>query len=131
MALNMQIFQQPRKQAIRKNNARYNNNIKKTPRAYTQRKKLKEDLEQSSQSHHNSRFNLKQTSICTIRKHTANRTERCPVQFYKVYHLYLMKIALIKRINKKKDNTTSRHHPSVMKMTYHIKSAEKVPKFRR
>jgi hypothetical protein len=36
MALNMQIFQQLGKQATRKNNAKYNNNIKKTPHAYTQ-----------------------------------------------------------------------------------------------
>jgi hypothetical protein len=37
MALNIQIFQQLRKQATRKNDARYNNNIKKTPHAYTQK----------------------------------------------------------------------------------------------
>jgi hypothetical protein len=39
MALNTQIFQQLRKQAIRKNDARYNNVIKKTPHAYTQKEK--------------------------------------------------------------------------------------------
>jgi hypothetical protein len=59
MALNTQLFQQPRKQAIRKNDARYINIIEKTPHAYTQKEN------------------------CTIRKRTANRTERCPVQFYK------------------------------------------------
>jgi hypothetical protein len=40
-----------------------------------------------------------------------------------------MKIALIKEISRKRSNTTSRYHPSVMKMTYHIKSAKKVPNF--
>jgi hypothetical protein len=41
MALNTQIFQQLRKQAIRKNDARYNNVIKKTPHAYTQKENQK------------------------------------------------------------------------------------------
>ena len=39
-----------------------------------------------------------------------------------------MKIALIKE-NSGKINTTSRYYPSIMKKTYHIKIAEKVPKF--
>jgi hypothetical protein len=40
-----------------------------------------------------------------------------------------MRIALIKEISRKRSNTTSRYHPSIMKMTYHIKTAEKVPNF--
>jgi hypothetical protein len=48
------------------------------------------------------------------------------VQLYEANHLYLMKIALIKK-NLQEKNTTSRYHPSVMKTTYHIKSAKKVP----
>jgi hypothetical protein len=38
MALHTQIFQQLRKQAIRKNDTKYNNKVKKTPHAYTQKK---------------------------------------------------------------------------------------------
>ena len=39
-----------------------------------------------------------------------------------------MKIALITK-NLQEKNTTSIYHPSVMKTTYHIKSAKKVPNF--
>jgi hypothetical protein len=40
-----------------------------------------------------------------------------------------MKIALIKEINRKRSNTTSGYNPSIMKMTYQIKTAEIVPVF--
>jgi hypothetical protein len=40
-----------------------------------------------------------------------------------------MRIALIKEISRKRRNTTPRYHPSIMKMTYHIKTAEIVPVF--
>ena len=51
------------------------------------------------------------------------------MQFYKAISSISDEIALIKEISRKKSNTTSRYHPSVMKMTYHIKSAKKVPNF--
>jgi hypothetical protein len=102
MALNTQIFQQLRKQAIRKNDARYNNNIKKTPHAYTQIKKLKKDLEQSSQSHYNSQFNLNKQAYAQYENALQTEQSDAPCNFIKLYHLYLMKIALIKRVNKEK-----------------------------
>ncbi len=46
MALNTQNFQQHKKQAIRKNNAKYNNIIEKNATRLYSEKKLKEDLEQ-------------------------------------------------------------------------------------
>jgi hypothetical protein len=49
MALNTQIFQQLRKQAIRKNDAKYNNIINKNATRLYSERKTKEDLEQSSQ----------------------------------------------------------------------------------
>jgi hypothetical protein len=49
--------------------------------------------------------------------------------FVTLNHLYLMKIALIKEISRKRSNTTSIYLPSIMKMTYHIKTAEIVPVF--
>ena len=39
----------------------------------------------------------------------------------------MMKLALIK--TNLQENTTSRYHPSIVKTTYHIKSAKKVPNF--
>ncbi len=66
-------------------------------------------------------------------KHKHNTNSRCKknrerlVQFYEANHLYMMIIALIKRIYK--INTTSRYHLSVVKTTYHIKSEEKVQNF--
>ncbi len=121
----MQISQQLRKQAIRKNDARYNNNIKKTPHS---EKRLKEDLEQSSQSHYNPHFNLNKQAYAQYEDALQTEQSNAPCNFIKLYHLYMMKIALIKEI-REKTNTTSRYYPSIMNKTYHIKTAEKVPKF--
>ena len=51
-----------------------------------------------------------------------------PMQLYEANHLYLMKKALIKGI-RKRSNTTSIYNPSIMKMTYQIKTAKLVPVF--
>jgi hypothetical protein len=48
-------------------------------------------------------------------------------KLYEANHLYMMKLALIK--TNLQENTTSRYHPSIVKTTSHIKSAEKVPNF--
>ena len=79
---------------------------KNATRLYSE-KKLKEDLEQSSQSHHNSQFNLSKQAYAQYENALQTEQSDAPCNFIKLYHLYLMKIALIKRINKKKDNTTS------------------------
>jgi hypothetical protein len=42
------------------------------------------------------------------------------IQFYDANHLYLMKIARIKR-DQQKSNTTSTHNPSIAKKTYQAK----------
>ncbi len=46
------------------------------------------------------------------------KNRECLVQLYEAIHLYMMIVALIKRIYKK--DTTSRYHLSVVKTTYHI-----------
>ena len=48
-------------------------------------------------------------------------------KLYEANHLYMMKLALIK--TNLQEDTTSRYHPSIVKTTYHIKSAKKVPNF--
>ena len=114
-------FSTAQKTSDQKKRCKYNNNIMKTPHAYTQRKKLKEDLEQSSQSHYNSQFNLNKQAYAQYKNTLQKEQSDAPCNFIKLYHLYLMKIALIKKNQKKKDNTTSRYHPSVMKMTHQSK----------
>ncbi len=101
MTLNMQIFHQLRKQAIRKNNARYINVTEKTPHAYTQKEKPKKDLEQSGQSHYKSQFNLNKQAYAQYENALQTEQSDAPCNFIKLYHLYLMKIALIKRISRK------------------------------
>ncbi len=98
MTLNTQIFQQLRKQAIRKNDTRYNNVIKETPHP---ERKPKEDLEQSSQSHYNSQFNLNKQAYAQYENAPQTEQSDAPCNFIKLYHLYLMKIALTKEIKKK------------------------------
>jgi hypothetical protein len=79
--------------------------MKKTPHAYTQRKKLKEYLKQSSQSHYNSQFNLNKQAYAQYKNTLQKEQSDAPSNFIKLYY------------------------PSIMKKTYHIKTAEKVPKF--
>jgi hypothetical protein len=55
MALNTQIFQRTDN---RDNEARKSNSSEKTPHTPTLQRKPKENLDQSSQSHYNSHFNL-------------------------------------------------------------------------
>jgi hypothetical protein len=103
----MQIFHQLRKQAIRKkNNARYINVTEKTPHAYTQKEKPKEDLEQSSQSHYKSQFNLNKQAYAQYEDALQKEQSDAPCNFIKLYHLYLMKIALIE----KNQQENKQHH---------------------
>ena len=68
-------------------------------------------------------------------KHDTSPSLRCSRKnrmtgnkLYEANHLCMMKLALIKEKNYKK-TTTSRYHSSIVKTTYHIKNAEKVPNF--
>ncbi len=128
MALNTQNFQQHKKQAIRKNNAKYNNIIEKNATRLYSERKPKENLEQSSQSHYNSHLNLNKQAYAQYEDALQKEQSDAPCNFIKLYHLHMMTIALIKE-NSEKIYTTSRYYPSIMKKTYHIKTAEKVPKF--
>jgi hypothetical protein len=65
-------------------------------------KKLKEDLEQSSQSHHNSQFNLSKQAYAQYENALQTEQSDAPCNFIKLYHLYLMKIALIKKNQQEK-----------------------------
>ncbi len=78
----------------------------KTPHAYTQRKKLKEDLKQSSQSHYNSQFNLNKQASAQYKNTLQKEQSDAPCNFIKLYHLYLMKVALIKKNQQEK----KQHH---------------------
>ncbi len=49
-------------------------------------------------------------------------------KLYEANHLCMMKLALIKAKSTRK-TTTSRYHFSIVKTTYHIRNAEKVPNF--
>ncbi len=75
---------------------------RKTPHAYTQKEKPKEDLEQSSQSHYKSQFNLNKQAYAQYEDALQNEQSDAPCNFIKLYHLYLMKIALIKKNQQEK-----------------------------
>ena len=128
MALNTQIIQQLRKQAIRKKRCNIQQRYKENATRLYSEKKPKGDLEQSSQSHYNSQFNLNKQAYAQYKNTLQKEQSDAPCNFIKLYHLYLMKIALIKGI-RKRSNTTSRYNPSIMKMTYQIKTTEIVPVF--
>ena len=68
----------------RKNDARYNNNIKKTPHAYTQKENPKKDLEQSSQSHYNSHFNLNKQAYTQHEAALQKEQSDAPCNFMKL-----------------------------------------------
>jgi hypothetical protein len=87
-------------------------------------KKLKEDLRQSSQSHYNSQFNLNKQAYAQYKNTLQKEQSDAPCNFIKLYHLYLMKIALIKKNQRKKINTTSRYYPSIMKKTHQFKTTD-------
>jgi hypothetical protein len=129
MALNTQIFQQLRKQAIRKKRCKIQQQYKENATRLYSGRKPKEDLEQSGQSHYNSQFNLNKQAYAQYENALQTEQSDAPCNFIKLYHLYLMKIALIKRISREKTNTTSRYHSSIMKMTYHIKKKKTRRKF--
>jgi hypothetical protein len=65
-------------------------------------KKLKEDLKQSSQSHYNSQFNLNKQAYAQYKNTLQKEQSDAPCNFIKLYHLYLMKIALIKKNQQEK-----------------------------
>jgi hypothetical protein len=73
----------------------YNENA---TRLYSE-KKLKEDLKQSSQSHYNSHFNLNKQAYTQHEAALQKEQSDAPCNFVKLYHLYMMKIALIKEIS--------------------------------
>ncbi len=73
-------------------------------RQYSERKP-KENLEQSSQSHCNSHSNLNKQAYAQYEDALQKEQSDAPCNFIKLYHLYMMKIALIKRSTKK-----NQHH---------------------
>ncbi len=64
-------------------------------RLYSERKP-KEELEQSSQNHYNSQFNLNKQAYAQYENALQTEQSDAPCNFIKLYHLYLMEIALIK-----------------------------------
>ncbi len=93
MALNTQIFQQLRKQAIRKKRCNIKQHYKENAtRLYSER----EPKEQSSQSHYNSHFNLNKQAYALYEDALQTEQSDAPCNFIKLYHLYMMEIALIK-----------------------------------
>jgi hypothetical protein len=108
MALNMQISQQLRKQAIRKKcKIHYRENATRL----CSERKPNEDLEQSSQSHYNSHFNLNKQAYAQYEDALQKEQSDAPCNFIKLYHLYMMKIALIKRIAEKSTPPQDIIHP--------------------
>ncbi len=72
-------------------------------------KKLKEDSKQSSQSHYNSQFNLNKQAYAQYKNTLHKEQSDAPCNFVKLYHLYMMKIALIKENSEK-----NQHHPKIL-----------------
>ena len=81
-----------------------------TTRLYSERKP-KEHLEQSSQSHYNSQFNLNKQTYAQYKNALQTEQSDAPCNFIKLYHLYLMKIALTKEIRKKATPPQDIIHP--------------------
>jgi hypothetical protein len=69
---------------------------RKTPHAYTQKEKPNENLEQSSQSHYNSHFNLNKQAYTQYKNTLHKEQSDAPCNFIKLNHHYRMEIALIK-----------------------------------
>ncbi len=72
-------------------------------------KKLKEDLKQSSQSHYNSQFNLNKQAYAQHKNTLHKEQSDAPCNFVKLYHLCMMKIALIKEEQRK-----NQHHLKIL-----------------
>ncbi len=105
MALNTQIFQQPRKQAIRKKRCKIHQHYRENATHLYSERKPKEELEQSSQSHYNSQFNLNKQAYTQYENALQTEQSDAPCNFIKLYHLYLMKIALTKKKSTRKKTT--------------------------
>jgi hypothetical protein len=104
MALNTQIIQQLRKQAIRKERCNIQQRYKENATRLYSERKPKGDLEQSSQSHYNSQFNLNKQAYAQYEDALQTEQSDAPCNFIKLYHLYMMKIALTKEISRKKQH---------------------------
>ena len=116
MALNTQIFQQLRKQAIRKKRCKIQQCYKENATRLYSEKKLKEDLEQSSQSHHNSQFNLSKQAYVQYENALQTEQSDAPCNFIKLYHLYLMEIALIKTKLRTKPSSNNQQQPTAIRI---------------
>ncbi len=66
-------------------------------------------MEQSSQSHYNSHFNLNRQAYAQRVDALQKEQSDAPCNFIKLYHLYMMKIALIKEISGK-----NQHHLKIL-----------------
>jgi hypothetical protein len=84
------------------NKARKTNSSKKTATHLSSVHKPEENLEQSSQSHYNSQFNLNKQAYAQYKNTLQKEQSDAPCNFIKLYHLYLMKIALIKKNQQEK-----------------------------
>ena len=98
-----QITSNPRKWY--KNNC----NTRKTPHTYTQKEKPKTNSEQSNQNYYNFQLNLNKQAKAQYVNALQTEQSDAPCNFIKLYHPYLMKIALIKGISRKK----KQHHPKI------------------
>ncbi len=102
MALNTQIIHQLRKQAIRKKRCNIQHRYKENATRLYSERKPKGDLKQSSQSHYNSQFNLNKQAYAQYEDALQTEQSNATCNFIKLYHLYMMKIALTKEISRKK-----------------------------
>jgi hypothetical protein len=109
MALNTQIFQQLRKQAIRKKRCKIQQRYKENAtRLYSER----EPKKQSSQSHYNSQFDLNKQTYTQHEDALQKEQSDAPCNFIKLYHLYLMEIALIKTKLRTKLSSNNQQQPT-------------------
>jgi hypothetical protein len=106
MALNMQIFQQLRKQANRQTKQGKTNSSEKTATLLNLVHKLKEISEQPSQSHYNSHFNFNKQAYAQY-EGTLQKEQRMPRANLWSYHPYLMKALIKNNKTQQKNNTTS------------------------
>ncbi len=110
MALNTQIFQQLKTSDQKKKRCKIQQRYKENATRLYSERKPKKDLEQSSQSHYNSQFNLNKRAYAQYEDALQTEQSDAPCNFIKLYHLYMMKIALIKEISEK----TNQHHLKIL-----------------
>jgi hypothetical protein len=96
MALNTQIFSAAQKTSDQKKRYKIQQQYKENATRLYSERKPKENLEQTSQSHYNSHFNLNKQAYAQYEDALQKEQSDAPCNFIKLYHLYLMKIALIK-----------------------------------